>query len=112
MQRGFTQALLPLENSLVTAHGCILCAVKQAEEGDALVLRVYNAKSEPSNSRLEFCRNVSSAQRLAIPEWPTMKFVKLWASAVSSGAKAARYCNCMCSLLIQHAALGLEAGTV
>lgn len=80
---GIHAGTLPLENSLVTAHGCILCAVKQAEEGDALVLRVYNTKSEPSNSRLEFCRNVSSAQRLAIPEWPTNEVCETVGKCVS-----------------------------
>lgn len=66
---GMHAGTLALENSLVIAHGCTLCAVKQAEEGDALVLRVYNASGEAREGRLEFCKNVSEAHRLAIPEW-------------------------------------------
>lgn len=74
---------LPPESSFVTVSAGTLSAVKQAEDGNGMILRIYSVSDEARTASLTFCRNVSSAERLAIPEWATDEICQISGRTVS-----------------------------
>lgn len=59
---------LPTEKQFIECDGCTLSAVKQSEDGKAIIVRVFNGKDEPKDGKVRFLFDISDVSVCDITE--------------------------------------------
>lgn len=59
---------LPASMSAVKIENAQISAIKQAENGEGIVVRLYNPEDTAANAMLTFCREIKSAEAVTITE--------------------------------------------
>jgi len=81
--------------SLLTLEGAFLAAMKRAEDGDGLILRIFNPKETQSDVEIRFCRTVERAYITDVCE-QTKREIPCQGDTLRLTLDA----NCVCSLAV------------